>query len=148
MHVARGAQHKPSIAFVLILKGMVCETQGDRAAARAHLEEAIALSREVGEPHQLAQAIHASAELHRGHGNLDGAQQRYEEALALQRQLGDSYESAICLLNLARVAILRRSADSARSDAARSTGDRRRDRLAARRAVRARHHRVACRVCR
>jgi predicted ATPase len=115
MHVAREAGHKPSIAFVLILKGMVCETQGDRAAARAHLEEAIALSREVGEPHQLAQAIHASAELHRGHGNLDGAQQRYEEALSLQRQLGDSYESAICLLNLARVAIQRRSAESART---------------------------------
>ena len=115
MHVARDAQHKPSIAFVLILKGMVCETQGDRAAALAHLEEAITLSREVGEPHQLAQAVHALGELHRAHGNLDRAQPLYEEALALQRRLGDSYESAICLLNLSRVAIQRGSADSART---------------------------------
>ena len=115
MQVAREAGHKPSMAFVLILKGMVCETQGDRAEALAHLEEAIALSREAGEPHQLAQAIHASGELHRAHGNLDRAQQSYEEALSLQRQLGDSYESAICLLNLARVAIQRGSADSARA---------------------------------
>ena len=113
--VAREAQHKPSIAFVLILKGMVCETQGDRAQALAHLEEAIALSREVGEPHQLAQAVHALGELHRAHGNLDAAQPLYEEALSLQRKLGDSYESAICLLNLSRVAIQRGSGDSARA---------------------------------
>jgi tetratricopeptide (TPR) repeat protein len=105
----------PSMAFVLILKGMVCETQGDRAAALRHLEEAIALSRAVGEPHQLAQAVHALGELHRAHGNLDAAQPSYEEALSLQRQVGDSYESAICLLNLARVAIQRGSGESART---------------------------------
>jgi predicted ATPase/class 3 adenylate cyclase len=115
MSVAREAKHKPSMAFVLILKGMVCETQGDRAAALTHLEDAIALSRDVGVPNQLAQAVHALAELHRAHGNLDAAQPLYEEALAVQRRLGDSYESAICLLNLARVAIQRGSADSART---------------------------------
>ena len=100
---------------MLILAGMVCETQGERGQARAHLEEALTLSRAVGNQHQLAQALHALAEMHRGHGNLDAAQPLYEEALALQRQLGDSYESAICLLNLARVAIQRGSADSART---------------------------------
>jgi tetratricopeptide (TPR) repeat protein len=115
MDVARAAGHRASMAFVLILKGMVCETQGDRDAALAHLGEAIALSRAVGEPHQLAQAVHALGELHRAHGNLDAAQPLYEEALSLQRQLGDSYESAICLLNLARVAIQRGSAESART---------------------------------
>ena len=115
MDVAREAGHRPSMAFVLILKGMVCETQGDRDAALAHIEEAIVLSRAVGEPHQLAQALHALGELHRAHGNLDAAQPLYEEALSLQRKLGDSYESAICLLNLARVAIQRGSAESART---------------------------------
>ena len=113
--VAREMGDKASIAFVLILAGMVCETQGKRDEARAHLEEALALSRVVGSKHQLAQALHALAELHRAHGNLDAALPLYEEALSLQRQLGDSYESAICLLNLARVAIQRGSADSART---------------------------------
>jgi len=115
MDVAREAQHKPSMAFVLILKGMVRETQGDRTGALAHLEEAIALSGAAGGPHQLAQAVHALAELHRAHGNLDAAQPLYEEALSLQRLLGDSYETAICLLNLARVAIQRGSAETART---------------------------------
>ncbi len=115
MPIARESGDNASIAFVLILAGMVCETQGERGEARAHLEEALALSRAVGNDHQLAQALHALAELHRADGSLDAAQPLYEEALVLQRQLGDSYESAICLLNLARVAIQRGSADRART---------------------------------
>ena len=69
----------------------------------------------MGNKHQLAQAVHALAELRRAHGDLDAAQPLYEEALALQRELGDSYECAVCLLNLARVGIQRGSAKEART---------------------------------
>ena len=112
--IAREIRDTESVAAVLILVGMVSQAQGERAKARAYLEEALALSREFGNQNLLAQALHALAEFHRA-GNLDAAEPLYEEALVLQRELGDSYESAICLLNLARVAIQRGSADRART---------------------------------
>jgi non-specific serine/threonine protein kinase len=115
LSIARETGDARSVAFVLILVGMVFQAQDERGKARGCLEEALAISRDPGNQHQLAYALNALAELYRADGNLDAAEPLYDEALLLQRELGNSNEIAICSLNLARVAIERGLADRART---------------------------------
>jgi tetratricopeptide (TPR) repeat protein len=88
--------------------------QGDRATARGHLEEALALARELGNKRQLAAALNGLAQVHRVEGDLDTAEPLYEQMLALARELGDREIIAIGLLNLAMVSIGRGAGDRAR----------------------------------
>jgi predicted ATPase/class 3 adenylate cyclase len=88
--------------------------QGDQAAARGYFDEGIVLSRKSGNKRELACALNGLAQLHRMEGALDTADALYRESLALIRELGDRETAAVVLLNLAIVAIGRRSGAQAR----------------------------------
>jgi tetratricopeptide (TPR) repeat protein len=93
---------------------MACLGEGHLSTARAHLEEALALARDLGDKRELAAALCAVGQLYRIEGALDKAELLYESVLGLARELGDVESRAIGLLNLAMVAICRRSEDRAR----------------------------------
>ena len=112
--IARELGDKTAVAQALQPLGMACLGQGHLATARAHLEEALALARELGHKRELAAALNAIAQLYRIEGALDEAELLYENVLALALELGDAESRAIGLLNLAMVAICRRSEDRAR----------------------------------
>jgi len=88
--------------------------QGDRAAARGYFDEAIVLSRKSGNQRELGCALNGLAQLDRMEGGLDAADTLYRQSLALIRELGDRETEALILLNLAIVAIGRRSGAQAR----------------------------------
>jgi len=88
--------------------------QGDRAAARGHFDEAIVLSRKSGNKRELGCALNGLAQLDRMEGGLDAADALYRQSLALMRELGDRETEALILLNLAIVALGRRSGAQAR----------------------------------
>jgi tetratricopeptide (TPR) repeat protein len=94
---------------------MACLGQGHLATARMHLEEALHLERELGNKRNLGAAMNALAQLHRIEGALDAAELLYRNGLDLARETGDRESRAIGLLNLAMVAICRRSAEDARA---------------------------------
>jgi len=93
---------------------MVSLEQRDFAAARAQLDEALALARELGRPREIAAALTQAAALHRMQGDLDTAGSLYQEVHALAVGLGDKESIAIALLNLAMVAVSRGSGEAAR----------------------------------
>jgi tetratricopeptide (TPR) repeat protein len=103
------------VAGILQPLGMACTGIGDGVAARAHLEDALALARSLGNKRELAAASNALAGLHRVEGRLDAAEPLYRDVVALARELGDQGSIAIGLLNLAMVSIGRGAGASARA---------------------------------
>jgi predicted ATPase/class 3 adenylate cyclase len=87
--------------------------QDDRVAARGYFDEGIVLSRKIGHKYELACALNGLAQLERMEGALDAADTLYRTSLALMREVGDRETEAVVLLNLAIVAIGRRSAAQA-----------------------------------
>lgn len=81
--------------------GFVASHQGDFAQAREHLGAAIALARELGDDHTLAQALGFLGEVY-GRSGGDLAQQRaiLEESLAISTRTGDLVGMADALGNL------------------------------------------------
>lgn len=88
--------------------------QGDRAAARGYFDEALVLSQKSGNQRELGCALNGLAQLERMEGALDAADALYRQSLKLIRELGDRETEALILLNLAIVAIGRRSGVQAR----------------------------------
>src|SRR5260221_14661332 len=88
--------------------------QGPLDTARTHLEEALALARELGDRRNLCAAMNAIAQLYRTEGALDKAELLYENALAIARELDDRENVAVGLLNPAMVPICRRPEVKAR----------------------------------
>jgi non-specific serine/threonine protein kinase len=84
---------------------------GNAAEARKHLEEAMALARELGRPRRIAGALTGLAQVHRAQGELVAAERLYREALALARELRDPELIGVGLLNLAMAAIGRNVSD-------------------------------------
>ncbi len=113
--IGRELRNKMRVAQALQPLGMACLGQGHLATARAHLEEALALAHELNNKRELAAALCALGQLYRIEGALDKAELLYENVLSLARELGDVESRAIGLLNLAMVAICRRSEESARA---------------------------------
>jgi predicted ATPase/class 3 adenylate cyclase len=99
--IAREMDNTQSAALVPL--GVACQGEGDLIAARTHLEEAVALDRQLGNQRELAAASNALASLHRMEGRLEEAEPLYEEALSLARELNDREYTAVFLLNLAMV---------------------------------------------
>ncbi len=112
--IARELGDTSRIAGALQPLGMACLGEGHFATARTHLEEALGLERELGNKRNLAAAMTALAQLHRIEGALDTAELLYRNVLDLARETDDGDSRAIGLLNLAMVAICRRSTDQAR----------------------------------
>jgi predicted ATPase/class 3 adenylate cyclase len=83
--------------------------QDDRVAARGYFDEGIILARKIGHKYELACGFNGLAQLDRMEGSLDSADALYRESLALMREVGDRETTAVVMLNLAIVAIGRRS---------------------------------------
>ncbi len=103
------------LPLILQSLGMACLGIGNTEMARTHLEEALALTRALGNKRDLAAASNALAQLYRMEGRLDAAEPLYREAVELARELGDREIIAAGLLNLAMVSIRRGQHEHART---------------------------------
>ena len=114
LSIAREINDTRRVAAALQPLGVVFMGLGALVPARTHLEEALALARELGNKRDLAAAINALAHLHRMEGDLDTAERLYEDMLVHARELEDRETIAVGQLNLAMVAIDRKSHERAR----------------------------------
>jgi predicted ATPase len=87
--------------------------QGDPASARALLEEALALFRELDNVDQTARCIGLLGNVAVGEGDFDAATARFEEAAAIARETGNEFRLAANLSNLGTVASFRDDAHTA-----------------------------------
>jgi predicted ATPase/DNA-binding SARP family transcriptional activator len=88
-------------AWALVAAGSLSLLLGNGAAARALLEEAVAVSREAAEKPALAMALNNYGLLMRDEGDSGAARRLFEEALAVNREIGDRQRQAANLSNLA-----------------------------------------------
>jgi len=93
--------------------GLVLLGMGDVAQARVHLEEGLALARELGDKRDIAAAMNNLAQLYRFERHLDIAEPLYESVVSLGEELGDRETLAVGLLNLAMVSVARGATERA-----------------------------------
>ena len=91
-------------AKALSSAGTLARIQGDHAAARARLEESLALYREWNDKGGIAYALTSLGNLAYGQGDYAGARSLYEEGLALRQEQGDRAGLAQSLSNLGNIA--------------------------------------------
>src|SRR5262249_32256146 len=84
--------------------GAVARAQGDYPAARALLEESLALRRDAGNRRALPDSLRCLAEVAYEQGDAVAAGALYREALAILRDLGDRTELAAVLEGVAALA--------------------------------------------
>jgi predicted ATPase/DNA-binding SARP family transcriptional activator len=84
--------------------GTMAWHQGDYGAARALLEESLAIFRELDNKEDIALSLRGLGNVAREQGDYGAAQALAEESLAIQRELGDKRGIASSLWTLARVA--------------------------------------------
>ena len=114
--LARAGGFGELLANALSRLGFVFLSLQDRRAARACLEEALALARQLEDEALLVnQAATSLAELERIEGNLDAAAALYDEGLKHARATGDRLRTMIGLNNLAMVAVASAAAPRARA---------------------------------
>jgi predicted ATPase len=112
--IAREIGDRGRLAAVLQPLGSVQMALGDRPAARASYEQAMALARELGQPRLLMASTNSLAQLQRASGELETADELYAQTLDLARQSGDQESAAIAMLNRSMVAITRGQGAEAR----------------------------------
>jgi predicted ATPase/class 3 adenylate cyclase len=93
-------------AKALNCAGELARSQADYAPARSACEESLAISRELGDRHGVANSLHTLGNLARNQGNYAQARSFYEESMAIRRELGDRLYIAASLESLANVAFL------------------------------------------
>jgi DNA-binding NarL/FixJ family response regulator len=82
-------ENRPSTASALINLSLVDRAEGDLAAARPRIEEALAIARELGDTAGIAYALQRLGELVYWEGNYPLARAHLEQALALRREMGE-----------------------------------------------------------
>ncbi len=85
------------IGLCLLHRGMVALSRGDPAGARPHLEECLAICRELGDRRTIAKATYFLGDAFAGERDHAAARTLYEESLSLSVELGDRWVSAISL---------------------------------------------------
>ena len=104
-----------SIALSLSNVGHVALDQGDYPAARALLEESLAIRRELGDRHGIATSLSNLGYAALDQGDYPAARALLEGSLAIRRELGDQFGIPASLEGLAAVvASLRESLRGAR----------------------------------
>jgi predicted ATPase len=86
--------------------GALARVQGDYAAARARLEEAVALTREIGDRPGLAYALIFLGILEITQGNPKAAQAQFTESLGILRNSGTRWWQAFALRRLGEVLLV------------------------------------------
>jgi predicted ATPase/class 3 adenylate cyclase len=100
-----GEQGKPGLVLGLMASGMLSFVRRDYSIARSTWEEYRALSREVGDPHGMAQSANYLGDVARVEGNYPLAGSFYEESLSLFQDQGGKSEAPAVLHNLGYVAL-------------------------------------------
>ena len=96
---------RPALASALRLRGTAFIWKGEFRKAEPDLEEALALSRALGDDRLLAVSLNSLGVLaNEWHGDNVQARARYEEALPLLLRLGDQQRASYCLHNLGNIA--------------------------------------------
>jgi predicted ATPase/class 3 adenylate cyclase len=93
----------PTAARAKVLNGLgfLAGFRGNLAREKALREEALALSRKIGDQEGAAYSLHQLGQVAYFQGNFEAAQQAFEESLALYRELEDAWGSALALRGLA-----------------------------------------------
>jgi predicted ATPase/DNA-binding winged helix-turn-helix (wHTH) protein len=113
--LARGMGAADILSDALTFSGMSCAEQGDFAAARVRIEEAFALSRQLGaDSEKFGKAALALGELERLDGRWSRAESLYEAALAQARRQGDIRLIGSNLHNLVMTALAQDRTDRVR----------------------------------
>ena len=110
--VTRALGHRQRIGYLLQPLALACMGVGDLAAAREYLDEALVIARESGDAREIAAVLNSLAQIARMGGDLETAEPLYRDVLEIGRDMPDI--ASFALLNLAMVAILRDSTDTAR----------------------------------
>jgi len=100
-----GEEGKPGLVLGLMGSWMLSFVRGDYPAARSTFEEYRALSREIGDPHGMAQSANYLGDLARIEGDYPRAGSFYEESLSLFQKQGEKSEVPAVLHNLGYVAL-------------------------------------------
>jgi predicted ATPase/serine/threonine protein kinase/Tfp pilus assembly protein PilF len=90
----------PQRARTLITLGSAESKTGDMTEARAHFEEALAISRQVGDRRSEGVALAYLGALHDDQGRIVEACEHHQEALRVHREQGNRREEGIVLGNL------------------------------------------------
>ena len=115
LSISREIGNKGREAEAFRLLGFVVLAEGDRAMARAHFQDAFALSRQLGDKQQLSRALHAlGVSFYLEMREQEKAQHLFEEALTLNRERGDRASIAINLAVLGSTSIALGLGDRAR----------------------------------
>jgi non-specific serine/threonine protein kinase len=101
-------------AVALVRAGGLALYEGDHAAARPRYEEALAISRELGDQPGIARSTGSLATIAIYEGHLDQAWAYTEQAMALYRQLGQKRGIAQSLHTLGYLALRRGDATAAK----------------------------------
>ena len=112
--IARELGDERKVAMVLDPLSWVASAQGELPSARGYLDEAIALAEKFGDLRAIAAARNSLAQVYRMQGDLRRAEALFERVLGSVRDNGDREATAISLINLAIVAIERKSTVRAR----------------------------------
>jgi tetratricopeptide (TPR) repeat protein len=106
LSIARALGDMARVEQTLQPLGAALMGEGNFAAARACLDEAVALSRQSTNEREHLAALNARGMLHRLEGDLDRAIDTYGAALAIARRIDDRESVAMLLLNLCMAAVL------------------------------------------
>ena len=100
----RGAQKRDAErGRALFSLGQICNFMGRYREASGHLEESLAIGREIGDRQRVASALQALGIVLTGQGDLVGARKYFEEALVLAQEIGNKREIAGALNNRAQL---------------------------------------------
>jgi tetratricopeptide (TPR) repeat protein len=97
--------YQETIAAIAEIRGDVADALGDYAAARANLEEALALFPALGQVRQAAFARQKLARVAQHEGQWGVAASHYVDCLRYWQQDGNAHQFATCLDGLAAVAV-------------------------------------------
>ena len=109
-----GAQQRDSLRCrTLFDAGQLGSSMGRYEEARGHLEESLAIARDMGDKQRVAAALQPLGQVSLGQGDLAAARRHSEEALFLAQELGDKRSIAAALTALAQFHRVEGDLDSA-----------------------------------
>ncbi len=89
------------LADVYVNMGVACARMNRPSEARMHLENAVRLAGETGQPGPRAHALTSLSEILLGEGDLEGAKERCFQALEVLTEVGDRRGTSVAYANLA-----------------------------------------------
>jgi predicted ATPase/DNA-binding winged helix-turn-helix (wHTH) protein len=104
---ARGLGDERCLCMMLSGSGFIELRRGETARAALIAQEALALGRQIGDSHELGNAITLMAAVHHHAGELEPARQMQLEGVALRRRMHHLWSEAVGHLNLAGIAFNR-----------------------------------------